>query len=379
MRVLMVSKACLVGAYQTKLEEIAKYDDVELVVIVPPVWCDPAGDIQLERSHTNGYQLLVDPIRLNGQFHLHYYPKLKQRIRTFQPDILHMDEEPYNLATWLGVRQARTAGAKSLFFSWQNINQNYPFPFNLVEKQVLRDVDFAIMGNKASVKVWRDKGYSGPAQVIPQFGVQPDMFKVVDRKDTGRAFVIGSAARRLVPEKGIDLLLKAVSDLPGIWRLHIAGDGPQRSRLEKLAREYGIEERVIFDGTVPSGDMPAYLAQLDVLVVPSRTMPNWKEQFGRIIIEAMSCEVAVIGSDSGEIPNVIGTAGLVFPEENAGVLHRHLIALQQDPELLAKLGQAGRQRVLNHYTQEKIAAETIEVYRKMLAADTNSRTSSTEL
>jgi hypothetical protein len=80
----MVSKACLVGAYQTKLEALAKFDDIELVVIVPPAWRDPAGEIRLERTHTNGYQLLVDPIRLNGQFHLHYYPKLKHRMQTIR-------------------------------------------------------------------------------------------------------------------------------------------------------------------------------------------------------------------------------------------------------------------------------------------------------
>jgi glycosyltransferase involved in cell wall biosynthesis len=363
----MVSKACLVGAYQTKLEALANYDDVELVVIVPPVWRDPAGEIRLERSHTSGYQLLVDPIRLNGQFHLYYYPKLKHRLQTLRPDILHMDEEPYNLATWLGVRHAHGVGARSLFFSWQNIKKSYPFPFSLMEKQVLRKVDFAIIGNDASVKVWREKGYEGPSEVIPQFGVRPDIFRTTERKDKGRAFVIGSAARRLVPEKGIDLLLEAVAELPGIWRLHIAGDGPQRQRLEQLAHGFGIEDRVLFDGSVPSGDMPAYLGQLDVLVVPSRTLPNWKEQFGRILIEAMSCEVAVIGSNSGEIPNVIGSAGLVFPEDNVNALRKHLLALQQDPELLTRLRQAGRQRVLDHYTQEQIAAKTIAVYRKMLA------------
>jgi glycosyltransferase involved in cell wall biosynthesis len=369
MRVLMVSKACLVGAYQTKLEALANFDDIELVVIVPPAWRDPAGEIRLERSHTTGYQLLVDPIRFNGQFHLHYYPKLKQRLQTLRPDILHMDEEPYNLATWLGIRHAHGVGAKSLFFSWQNIKQRYPFPFSVVEKQVLEQVDFAIMGNNASVKVWRDKGYDGPSEVIPQFGVRPDIFKATKSQDTGRAFVIGSAARRLVPEKGTDLLLEAVAELPGIWQLHIAGDGPERPVLEQLAHRYGIADRVIFDGTVPSDDMPAFLGQLDVLVVPSRTLPNWKEQFGRILIEAMSCEVAVIGSNSGEIPNVIGSSGLVFPEDDVNALRKHLLSLQQDPILLDKLRKAGRQRVLDHYTQAQIAFKTVSVYRKMLGAD----------
>jgi glycosyltransferase involved in cell wall biosynthesis len=369
MRVLMVSKACLVGSYQTKLEEIAKYDDVELAVIVPPAWRDPAGEIRLERSHTQGYQLFVDPIRLNGHFHIHYYPKLKHRMQTLRPDILHMDEEPYNLATWLAVRNAQDVGAKSLFFSWQNIGRSYPFPFNAMEKQVLNKVDYAIMGNDASEQIWRQKGYKGPSEVIPQFGVDPDLFKASELRDLGRTFIIGSAARRLVPEKGIDLLIEAVSEMSGIWQLHIAGDGPERPYLERLAHQFGIGDRVFFDGPVPSAEMPAYLGQLDVLVVPSRTLPNWKEQFGRILVEAMSCQVAVIGSDSGEIPNVIGSAGLVFPEDDVDALRRQLGSLQQDPDLLQKLRLAGRKRVLSSYTQKQVAARTVEVYRRMVTTD----------
>jgi glycosyltransferase involved in cell wall biosynthesis len=366
MRILMVSKACLVGAYQTKLEEIAKFDDVVLAVVVPPVWRDPAGEVGLERSHTHGYELMVDPIKLNGQFHLHYYPKLKQRMNTFQPDILHMDEEPYNLATWLAVRNAKDVGAKSLFFSWQNICQKYPFPFNRMERQVLSSVDYAIMGNEASVGVWRSKGYEGPYRVIPQFGVEPGYFHPTRSKDSGRGFVIGSAGRRLVPEKGTDLLLQAVAKLPGIWRLHVAGEGPERASLERLARQLGIHDRVHFDGLISSEQMPAYLGQLDVLVLASRTLPNWKEQFGRVLIEAMACEVAVVGSDSGEIPNVIGEAGMLFPENDAQALFQCMLKLMENEELLEEMRRRGRKRVLERYTQEQVAANTVAVYREMM-------------
>lgn len=367
MRVLMVSKACLVGAYQTKLEAIAEFEDVELAVIVPPVWRDPAGNVALERSHTQGYQLLVDPINLNGQFHLHYYPKLGERIHSFRPDILHMDEEPYNLATWLAMRQARASGAKSLFFSWQNIYQKYPFPFSLLEKQVLANADYAIMGNEASVEVWRAKGYQGRYRVIPQFGVRPDIFHPREVRDSGRSLVIGSAGRRLVPEKGVDLLLEAAVELPGVWRLHIAGDGPERPALEQLATRLGIRDRIYFDGVIPSHQMPAYLRQLDILVLPSRTLPNWKEQFGRVLVEAMACEVVVVGSDSGEIPNVIGSAGLTFPENDVAALHDHLLTLLKDEDLRLKLRSAGRRRVLAHFTQEQVAARTVEVYRELVS------------
>jgi glycosyltransferase involved in cell wall biosynthesis len=378
MRVLMLSKACLVGAYQRKLEEIARQGKaspggLELMVIVPPSWDDPAGRVTLERSHTEGYQLVVDPIRMNGQFHLYYYPRLRQRLAQFRPDVVHIDEEPYNLATWLAMRQAHAAGARTLFFSWQNLARRYPFPFNLIERQVLAAIDFAIMGNQESVAVWRGKGYSGPCRVIPQFGVDPALYPPPDRRDNGRGFVIGSANRRLVAEKGVDLLLRAAAGLPGVWRLHIAGEGPEQAPLMRLARELGIEQRVSFDGPIPSGQMAAYLQQLDVLVLASRTLPNWKEQFGRVLVEAMACEVAVVGAQSGEIPHVIGDAGLTFPEENIDALHGRLLQLIQSETLRDELGRRGRARVLAHYTQAQVAAQTVEVYWKMMNEGSNSR------
>jgi glycosyltransferase involved in cell wall biosynthesis len=366
MKVLMLSKACLVGSYQTKLEAIARHKDVDLTVIVPPVWYDPAGPVKLERAHTEGYRLLVDPIRFNGQFHTYYFSKLKQRLAAIRPDVVHIDEEPYNLATWLALRQARRVRAKSLFFSWQNLRRSYPFPFNLLENQVLSNVDYAIMGNQAAADVWRQKGYRGPMRIIPQFGVDATLFQPPEQRDPGRGFVIGSANRRLVLEKGVDLLLRAAARLPGVWRLHIAGDGPARPSLENLARQLGIWDRVQFDGVVTSAQMPGYLQQMDALVLASRTLSNWKEQFGRVLIEAMACEVAVVGASSGEIPNVIGQAGLVFPEGDEQTLHQHLLNLMQSATLRDELGRNGRRRVLAHYTQNQIASETVAVYREML-------------
>ncbi len=369
MRILMVSKACLVGAYQTKLELIANNADLELMVIVPPSWRDPAGTVNLERLHTNGYQLVVDPIRFNGRYHLHYYPRLRRRLREYQPDILHIDEEPYNLATWRAMRAGRSAGCKTLFFSWQNISRKYLWPFTKMESSVLKQADFAIMGNRESVSVWQGKGYKGSYEIIPQFGVSINRFKRQEQRSRRREFVIGTAGRRLVPEKGVGLIIKSVAGLPGSWQLRIAGEGPERQALEQLAADLGIGQRVQFDGLISSEDMPAYLNQLDVLVLASRTMPNWKEQFGRVLIEAMACEVPVIGSDSGEIPNVIGKAGLIFPEDDAETLRKHIQSLMDDEKLRHELSKSGLQRVIAKYTQAKVADKTVAVYRKMMAQD----------
>src|SRR5947209_258140 len=126
MRILMISKAVVVGMYQRKLEEMARLPGVQLTVIVPPFWRDPSGEVRLERAYTQGYDLRVQPMRFNGSFHLHYFPTLARCFADVQPHIVHIDEEPYNLAAWHALWLARRARAKSLFFSWQNILKQYP-------------------------------------------------------------------------------------------------------------------------------------------------------------------------------------------------------------------------------------------------------------
>ncbi len=369
MRILMLSKACVVGAYQRKLEEMARLPDVALRVLVPPSWRDAArGELRLERAHVVGYDLRVTPVRLNGNFHLHYFPRFGREVSAFGPDVVHIDEEPYNLATWHALWHARRAGAKTLFFSWQNIARRYPPPFRWGERWVLRHVDFALMGTQSAADVWQAKGYTGPLAVVPQFGVDPDVFCLPEPPRTGDGFVVGFVGR-LVEEKGGTDLINALVRLGGRWRLDIIGDGPQKPALMALAQQLGVADRVTF-GALPSTQMPGFYRQIDVLAVPSLTRPNWKEQFGRVIVEAMACGVAVIGSDSGAIPGVVGDGGLIFPEGDVAALADRLRQLREQPDLRRQLGQKGRQRVLAHFTQAQVAAQTVAVYKAMLGLPT---------
>ncbi len=368
MRVLMLSKALVVGIYQRKLELIAQ-QGVDLLAITPPSWRDERGDLPLERVYTEGYRLETLPIRFNGNFHLHFYRGLGAVIRRFQPQIVHIDEEPYNLATWQALAQARRVGAKTLFFSWQNIDRRYPPPFRWGERWVLNHVDSAIMGTESAAQVWRAKGYRGDLAVIAQFGVDPDLFH--PRVDApaqmpDRPFTVGCVAR-LVPEKGVDLLLRAAAQLGGDWRVRIVGGGPIRADLDVLAHDLNIADRVVFLDQIPSTQMPAQYRELDTLAVPSLTLPNWKEQFGpRATVEAMASGVAVVGSDSGAISDVIADAGLIVPEGDVTALANALRRLRDDPVLREFCAQRGRDRVLAHYIHQQIATATVQVYQAML-------------
>ena len=363
MRVVMVSKALVGGAYQRKAEEIARLG-VDLTVLVPPVWRDRRGSQTATPQHTAGYTYRTVPIRWGGSFHLHHYPTLGQELARLRPDLLHMDEEPYNLATYLALAAARRRAIPALFFSWQNLDRRYPPPFSWFEQANYAAARHAIAGNQAAAAVLQRKGYRGPLTVLPQFGVDPAIFCPAESPPDPLGPLRVGYAGGLLAEKGVDLLLAACARLTGPWSLAIAGEGDQAAALAAQASALGIADRVRFAGRIGSEAMPAFYQGLDVLVLPSRTRPSWKEQFGRVLIEAMASGVAVVGSDSGEIPHVIGAAGLVFPEDDVAALTARLQQLADDPAQRVALAQAGRQRALASFTMAEVAARTVAIYQQ---------------
>jgi len=369
MRVLMISKALVAGTSQRKLEEIANCSGVELTLVTPPYWRSDDGSKQvLERLYTSGYRMIVTPIKLNGNFHLHYYPQLGQIMREVRPEIVHIDEEPYNLATFLAMRQAKQYKTRALFFTWQNLYRTYPPPFRQFEHYNYQQAATALAGNRDAADILRHKGYQGPIHILPQFGFDTDIYKrsrPLPSRKPGDPFTIGFIGR-LKEEKGLSLILEALTYLPTNCRAIFVGHGPMKSSLEEQATQLGIADRVLIKPGIPTSEVPREIEQWDAHVLPSISRSNWIEQFGRTLAEAMSCEVPVVGSSSGEIPHVIGDAGLVFQEGDARDLSECLHKLMDDPVLYQDLAHRGRQHVLDNYTQERIAHQTYEIYQEVL-------------
>jgi len=378
----MLSKALVVGAYQKKAEELAALPGVELTVAVPPVWREPGvGDQVLERRFIHGYQLAVLPIWLNGRHHVHFYPAIERLVAQFRPDVFHIDEESFNFATYQAMRAGVRYGARCCFYNWATVDRRYPPPFGWFEHYAFRHATHAIAGVAEAAAIIRRHGYGGPISILPQFGVDPALFAPAEHREPstehqGRAygsqfsilnsqFVIGYLGR-LVPQKGLLDLVEALALLPTYMRVRLIGDGVQKQQLLARAAALGVGERLELVSW--TNDVPAELRRLDALALPSRTTNSWKEQFGRVLIEAMSCGVPVVGSSSGEIPNVIGDAGLIYPEGDVRALAATLQRLAEQPALYADFIRRGRARVLEHYTQAALARQYYEVYREMLAA-----------
>ena len=215
----------------------------------------------------------------------------------------------------------------------------------------------------------RAKGFKQPVELIPfgvdlaQFAPRPNM------NDAGRPFTIGFIGRML-PGKGLPLLAAALERVRGEnWRALFVGDGPEREPVARQLAAAGLSGRVTMTGAAAYEKMPEYMRQMDVLVVPSQTTKTLREQFGRVIVEALASRVCVIGSCSGAIPEVIGDAGLLFPEGDANALAEALRSVLHSPEQRERLAEAGRERVERHYTWERVAAKTAGFYRRVLGLD----------
>ncbi|NMP20866.1 glycosyltransferase family 4 protein [Sulfobacillus harzensis] len=371
MRVLMISKACVTASYRSKIAYMHQMADMEMGLVVPDHWANLPFEPD---SADEAYPIYKLPIPFNGKNHFHWYPKLTRIIRDFKPDLVHIDEEHYSFVTWQGVRAARKLGVPSLFFTWQNIYKRYPLPFSAIEQDVFRGTRGAIAGNQDAEQVLRKKGYTKPVTVVPQFGTDLALFGPRDRQalrrqyNFGQSFVVGYVGR-LIEDKGIGDLLASIR--PVLQKnsdvgLLIVGTGPYDAQIRDWADGNGLAKQVTRLPWVSSDAMGDVMNLMDVLVLPSRTTARWKEQFGRVLTEAMASHDVVIGSDSGEIPNVIGDAGLVFPEGDVPQLTEAIRRVLQDDALRATLAQRGAERVRDHFTQEAIAAKTCAFYRDLL-------------
>lgn len=373
MKLLVVSHPCVTPSNQAFFAELERQTGWALTLVGPATWRSEYGMTPaLRRGAGFRGQLAPVPVWGAGNIPLHTYRTVfAGLLRAAAPDVVYVHHEPYAVATaqiylanWLTIR--RPIG----FFTWQNIPKRYPPPFRHLERMVYRQSAFALTGSEEATAVLRSKRYEGPAVVLPA-GIDaaryaPSIESEQLRADLCRTedeALIGFVGR-IAEEKGLITLVRALKHIEDLrWRLVIVGTGPQEAHLDAQLRAIGLEERVLRTGYVSHDEAPKYLAAFDILAVPSETRPNWKEQFGRVIIEAMASGTPVVGSDSGEIPHLIRRTGggVVFPEGEAAACAAALRTLLEDPARRYRLGAEGRGRVRARYTHASLARRFADV------------------
>ena len=375
LKILMVSYTSFIQKfYQTLPHEIALQSGANVQVLVPPHWKElwSSGKLLLEHRQDPRFTLHVGQIWFTGSLHFAVFRnRLVHLLKTFQPDIIDLEDEPFNLGSLQMVlfRQRYSPKSKLVLHASQHQFKHYPPPFNWVEKYVLQRADAILVRNAMARDVLQRKGYCNTLKVITH-GVDTEAFQPKSASDLRQSIspqgqLIVGFVGSLVEQKGVKYLVEALSGLPAT--LLLVGDGDERENLRQLADVHNIN--IYFAPPTGHEAIIRYMNAMDIFVLPSLTRPNWVEKFGRVLIEAMACGVPLIGSSSGEIPNVIGDAGLVFKEADSEDLHKKLTLLLENPDLRRSLGQKGRQRTLEKFSWKAVASQTLAVYDHLLSGN----------
>lgn len=372
LKILVAGHSLVNPLNRARIDALARQRDLSLAVLTPHAWTGEHGetyDLADAPPHP-GYRLLPHRVYFRGDNQQHrflYGGGLSRLVAAEAPDLLHIEEEPYSLATFQLALLAAWHRLPFVITTFQNIEKRYPVPFRWMEAYVLGRARAALAGSAATEAVLRAKGFAGPVRQVA-LGIDPALYRPTrDEELVSRLKLSGFVAGfvgRLEPVKGLDLLLQAVARLP-TCQLVMVGGGSDEARLKALALELSIDERVRWVDPVPHAEVPRWLGVMDALVLPSVTFPSIQEQFGRVLVEAMACGVPVVGSSSGGIPGVIGDAGLVFPEGDSVALSSCLMQLMRSPARREELTRAGRARALERYTWDSIARGIADLYREV--------------
>ena len=278
-----------------------------------------------------------------------YGPGLKRRLRQTRPDVVLCLGEPSELGVAQVVWAARRVvpSARLLVWSYENVDRQWPrFPGKLRGRALaatLPRLDGALAYSESAATVLRAQGLPADRLAIAYPPLDEVTFTAdgprrdLPRPPGGLALLY---AGRLVHEKGLDLALEALAGLPPSVTLSLAGDGPCRTDLEEQARAAGVADRTHWLGRLTPTELAAAMRGADALLLPSRTLPVWQEQFGMVMAQAMACGTPVVGSATGAIPEVIGAGGLTFANEDAGDLRQALLTLLEQPERRTALAAA---------------------------------------
>jgi len=370
MRALIIGHAYVARDNRSKWERLARRGDVEIEIHLPHHWPSWEEEYRPSTEERGCLKIRVDrALRVGREDQYFFSPRFFRGLAGGSFDVLHVEQgtAAFVYSQALFERNLRARKTKSCFFTW--INWEFPlrWPWRFAEQYNLRHSDGAIGGNREAVDILKRHGFRGKTVVIPQLGVDADFYSpgsnpALHEKLGLKGLVIGFIGR-LVPEKGVQLLLKASEDLEKDVTLLFLGSGPLENELKNPQDK--PHRKVIQVSAVNHDEVRDYLRVMDVLALPSYSTPTWKEQFGHVLIEAMACEIPVIGSSAGAIPEVIGDAGLVFAEKSVEEFSGKLRFLANSASERKALGQQGRRRVLENFTHERIAEQTLEFWRTL--------------
>lgn len=388
LKVAFIGHSYIESASRGKLVHLAQFTDLRL--ITPSKFPMAYRWYSLDFEFNPGVQVLsypIDFLHLRRTSTRWFFRTSDLGLAQLQPDIIHVENEQHSwiVCQTLLYRKRFAPRAKFVLFSWENLRAgeqgSKAWALERLARFNRQFVDFFICGNADGKQILVENGVpEDKVEVLPQFGVDPEMFYPYPAERRGllrnglgispNEFVVGFIGR-FVEEKGLLDLVEATSQLKTAAErvpiLLLNGKGNMESIVRARCAQLGV--RLLVLPALKYHEIANTMNALDVLVLPSQSRRFWKEQFGHVLIEAMASGVPVIGSDSGEIPNVIGSAGLVFHEGDRENLFQCLRLCCDNDHFRLGLRERGLERVAKNYTDKRIADRTLQIYERIICPD----------
>ncbi len=354
------------AAGRMRYHPFADRPDLDVHLLAPRRWHQFGRTIEADPPGDPGVTMHILPIRFGRggpmSWYLHIYPGMRRLIREIEPDVIHLWEEPWSLVA-LQAKILKGDAALVLEVD-QNILKRLPPPFESIRRHVLRNTDHILSRSPDATAVVRACGYAG---TVGEVGYGVDFATFGPRQAAQRApgLRLGYVGR-LVVEKGLDDALDALARTPADVTLAIMGEGPHEASLRQRITEMGLDGRVSLRGWSSPAGVADFIRSLDALILLTRTTAVVKEQFGRVIIEAQSCGVPVIGSTCGAIPAVTADGGWIVPEQDPPALAALIGRLRDNPALLDAAADAGRANVARRFTYDAVAGQLADGWTSAL-------------
>mgnify|MGYP001596696643 CR=1 FL=1 len=294
--------------------------------------------------------------------------------------LVYSPSEPVLFTTLYQAFWTKFFGLKHAIFTWENISYEHKFRgLNLLLKKLIIKLnlflsDGVICGNKKAEHIIRQLTQK-PTVVIPLSGIDSDFFNPNNKIDPKRPYgledkVVYAFVGAISYRKGIHLIIQALENtirtIPEA-RLIIAGSGEYETEVDRLIKERKLENYIIRISWVKHDELVKILSAADIFLYPSLSYGGWEEQFGYSMAEASLMELPVISTLSGSIEDIVknGETGLLVKPDDRNDLEQAMIKLGLDRELRIKMGQAGRQYVIENFSNKIIAGKFYEFFKKI--------------
>ncbi len=359
----------MVGADQSRLPPFCREFDIQ--------GAEPAADI---------HYVFLDPVRLHPRDcrMWWWYRRMRGFLRNARPDVIHVQSEPWGLLVIQSLVMGKTSsfttriavhGADNIYHHGRKMEQ-------MIRRRILHCVlprlDGFASWNEAGIALASDSGLpaSLPVAVVPAVVPSPARFTPPsedERRNLRERFglpkegVIAAFIGRLMVEKGCLDLLEALKGLRGDAPfLAVWGKGPLEQAIAE--RLQSGEVRGKYGGPLDLLEIPDAMRCCEMLLIPSRTVEYWAEQFGRVAVEAMLTGCAVIAYRSGALPEVIGDGGVLVEEGDIEGLATEIALTAKDAARRRRIAERGRERSLARFHPGVLAPKMVGFWEEMLRA-----------